>query len=464
MSSSVALLVCLIGIGGLFLLDRDRSIHCSKALWLPTMWLWIVGSRPVSDLVGLSPTNIDTTMEGSPVDRLVFQVILAAGLVVLGMRRNQTGKLLRDNWPIIIYFAYCLATILISDFPDIAFKRWIKAIGDLVMVLVVLTDKQPIAAVEKIIARTGFILLPLSVLLIKYFGNVGRGYDPNGNPMNTGVTTNKNTLGVITLVISLGALWKVLSLLKDKRLPHRNRHLLAQSVLLAFGITVLYMAHSATSVSCFMLGGTLILVTRMPFFRRHPAAVHGLIVMLLLVSTIAVLLGAQAAFVHALGRDTNLTGRTDIWAAVLPVVPNPWVGAGFESFWIGQRVQEVWSHLSRYMHINEAHNGYIEVYLNLGWIGVLLIATVLISAYRRAAEGFRRDPVIGGLMLAYVAAAAAYSISEAGFRMLNPIWIFLLLAAVGARIRIEAPQKRRQLVAIPELGFPEPEHLAEFPG
>jgi hypothetical protein len=35
-------------------------------------------------------------------------------------------------------------------------------------------------------------------------------------------------------------------------------------------------------------------------------------------------------------------------------------------------------------------------------------------------------------MLAYIVAAAVYGITEAGFRMLNPIWIFLLLAVVSA--------------------------------
>ncbi len=42
------------------------------------------------------------------------------------------------------------------------------------------------------------------------------------------------------------------------------------------------------------------------------------------------------------------------------------------------------------------------------------------------------NPSVGGLMLAYIIAAAVYSITEAGFRMLDPIWIFLLLAVVSA--------------------------------
>jgi O-antigen ligase len=70
--------------------------------------------------------------------------------------------------------------------------------------------------------------------------------------------------------------------------------------------------------------------------------------------------------------------------------------------------------------------------LNLGWIGVCLIAFILVTGYARAFAAFRRNPHIGGLMLAYVIASAIYSITEAGFRMMDPIWIFLLLAVVGA--------------------------------
>jgi O-antigen ligase len=95
-------------------------------------------------------------------------------------------------------------------------------------------------------------------------------------------------------------------------------------------------------------------------------------------------------------------------------------------------VERVWSNLSQYMHVNEAHNGYVEVYLNLGSVGVGLIVVNLISGYRGSVAAFRRDPAFGSLMLAYVAAAAIYSITEAGFRMLDPIWIFFLVAVVGS--------------------------------
>jgi exopolysaccharide production protein ExoQ len=442
MTASVAFFAFAVGIAGLFYLDRDSKISNSWGLWLPVVWLAIVGSRPVSVWLGANPNEqgLSQQMEGSPLDRFVFQILLVAGLVVL-FRRRRTVGLLKRNWPILVYFAYGLVSIVWSDFPDVSFKRWIKAIGDLVMVLIVATEAEPLVALKRLLARTGFILLPMSVMLIKY-SVIGRGYDPDGQPMNTGVTTNKNTLGVITLVLALGALWRVRMLLLTKDQPNRGRHLLAQGTLLAFGLILLQQAHSATSVASFALGAVLMFLTTLPVVKNRPRAVHVVVLLVVLAGATAILSGAKAQIVHAMGREENLTGRTDIWAAVLRGVDNPVLGAGFETFWLGPRLLRVWSGLSQYMHVNEAHNGYLEVYLNLGGVGVILLAVILITAYKRAVAAYRWNTDIGALMLPYVAAAVVYSISEAGFRMLNPIWICLLLAEVGS-VGMLSPQRAR---------------------
>ena len=98
-------------------------------------------------------------------------------------------------------------------------------------------------------------------------------------------------------------------------------------------------------------------------------------------------------------------------------------------------MQKVWSSFVGWWHpesLNEAHNGYIEIYLNLGWIGLFLIVLILISGYRQAVKAFRGDPELASLMLAYVTTSTFYSITEAGFRMMNLSWIFLLLAVVSS--------------------------------
>jgi O-antigen ligase len=370
-------------------------------------------------------------LESSPVNRLVFATLITLGLIVLIARRKAVIPLLKASWPIALFFSYCLVSVLWSDFAGVALKRWIKAIGDLVMLLIIVTEAQPAAALKRIFTRTGFVLLPASVLLIKYYGDLGRFYDPwEGQASNTGVTTNKNVLGVVTFTLSLGATWLLLSLLRDKSQPNRFRHFLAQGTLLAFGISLLVMAHSATSGSCFVLGAGLMLACGLPVLGRRPATVHVLVLLLLIAGGFAILIGSDVV-VHALGRQTNLTGRTDIWQILIPMAPNPLVGAGFESFWLGPRLEKVWSTYEG-LHLNEAHNGYLEMYLNLGYVGVALLALILIYGYRRAVSVFRVDPTFGSLLVAYILTAAIYSITEAGFRQLDLIWVFLLYAILAA--------------------------------
>jgi hypothetical protein len=69
MNPFIAAFICICGIAELFYLDRDRTIRTSKALWLPTIYLWIVGSRPISYWFGASSSaSLMVQAEGSPID------------------------------------------------------------------------------------------------------------------------------------------------------------------------------------------------------------------------------------------------------------------------------------------------------------------------------------------------------------------------------------------------------------
>ena len=384
--------------------------------------------------MGITPADgTNVQLDGSPIDAAFFAVLMIAASCVLICRRRRTLTLLGASSPILIYFLFCLLSVVWSDFPSVAFKRSIKAFGDVLMVLVILTDAQPRAALRRMFSRTGLILMPFSLLLIKYYPDLGRAFDRwVGVPTNTGVTANKNMLGMITLVLLLGTVWRVFALLwRDEMPAHRGRHLLAQGTLLVLGIFVLITSDSATSLVCFVLGTGLMLATRLQFIRRNPAAVHVLVLLLALTAGLAILLGGGAA-AQALGRNATLTGRTDIWAAVITMHGNSFVGTGFESFWLSPRVAQRLAVLFPDLPLNEAHDGYIEVYLNLGLVGLSLIALILIDGYRRAVKAFRRDPALGGLILAYISAAIPYNVTEAGFRMLSPMWFFLLLSTMAA--------------------------------
>jgi O-antigen ligase len=238
------------------------------------------------------------------------------------------------------------------------------------------------------------------------------------------------------LVVSLVTLWNVRALLFERRAPNRTRRLLAQATLLGFGVALLGMANSSTCVACFVLGGGLMLATGVRAIKRRPARVHALCLGIVLAGALLMLFGGQSMVTGALGRQSNFTGRTEIWADVISAVSNPIVGDGFESFWIGPGGKKVWRSLSGWWHpessINEAHNGYLEVYADLGWIGCCVIALILITGYRRAVAAFRMNPAIGSLMLAYVVVSAVYNITESAFFSPHLMWFFLLLAMFSA--------------------------------
>src|SRR5436190_9884741 len=200
MGAHLATFVYAVGILGLFALDRDRKSKTSIALWIPVVWVSLAASRMVAqwlDATGLSELtlSIDPSaqlLEGNPLDRFLLTLLWALGVIALVGRGSRVGTFLRANTPIIVFFLYCALSILWSDYPDVAFKRWIKALGDLTMVLIVLTDKDPFAAVKRFLSRVGFLLVPISILLIKYYPAMGRVYNRHfGLSYNVGVATGK---------------------------------------------------------------------------------------------------------------------------------------------------------------------------------------------------------------------------------------------------------------------------------
>jgi O-antigen ligase len=312
----------------------------------------------------------------------------------------------------------------------VSFKRWIKALGDLTMVMIILTDAERSTAIKRFLARIGFLLVPISILLIKYYPEMGMAYkSADGRQVFEGVTNDKNMLGVICLLIGLGSVWRLLHLLRDKQRADRRRRLIAQGVLLMLALWLFWHANSMTSLACFVIGSGLIVATSFPTITRSRALVHALVLALLILASIALIPDVGGDMVRGLGRDPTLTGRTELWSEIVGMNGNPVVGTGFESFWLGPRLEQIWSR--HWWHPNEAHNGYLEVFLNLGWAGLTLFAVVIVTGYRNVVRLLRRDPEVGRLMLALFVVGIIYSFTEAGFRLLNPVWISFMLSAMA---------------------------------
>jgi exopolysaccharide production protein ExoQ len=399
----------------------------SKAVWLPVIWMMLAVAA--SRWLQANYRSAADQVDGNPIQRNIFLVLLGIGLVVLFQRKQRVIALLRVNGPLLLFFGYCLISVIWSDFPDIAFKRWIKAVGDIVMVMIIVTETNRTAAVKRFLARTAFLLIPLSVLLIQYYPYLGREWKPqDGRMVFVGVTGDKNMLGVICLLFGLGFLWMIIQQLRLDKKFRNKRKLAAHGAMLLMVFWLFARANSMSSFASFALASGLIVATSFRKFARKRTLVHVYAVGAVCLAFTALFL-PDIGLVKTLGRDPTLTGRTELWHEIIPLNTNPLLGTGFESFWMGDRLDKIWA--IHWWHPNEAHNGYLEVYLNLGWVGVFLLAIVIIAGYRSAVRMLAWDPEAAKLRIAFIMVGIIYAFTEAGFRLLNPVWICFLLAATA---------------------------------
>lgn len=426
-------------IAGLFYLNREKGAATSRALWIPIVWLSIIGSRPVTLWLNV---HRDVTLEtqyteSSPVDAVFFGMLILGAAIVLNRRWAQTRRLLKFNVPIVLYFVYCAASISWADDPGIAIKRWVKAFGEFLVMVVVLTDPEPLMAMKRLFSRMSFLLIPLSILFIYFIPSMGSSTDPfDHKTIYFGVCTWKNQLGVLSLICGIASLWQFLDAYEQRGEPGRIRRMVAHGFLCAASGLLIVKADAMTSFSCYGLASMVLVMIMSTRLARRPAAVLPLVAAATGIALFALFF--DSSMLHSLGRNSTLTGRTEIWAAVLAQHTNPLIGTGFESFWLGSRMQSVWD-LSQ-VGIEEAHNGYLEFYINLGWIGIAILGLLIVSGYRHALAQFRRSPRLGSVRIALFTAALIFNCTEAGFRMMTLIWAGFLLAIIAAPA--EAPADR----------------------
>jgi exopolysaccharide production protein ExoQ len=440
--------ICAVFIVWLFLGDAKRRGKMAAALWIPLIWMFIIGTRPVSLLLGLRMASVS---EDNFLDKGIFLVLISGGIFVLLRRRTSWRETIRRNKWLLIYFFYLAISVLWADDAAVALKRWIKDFGNIVMVLVVLSDNHPIEAIRTLLARYCYLMIPLTVLTIKYYPSVSRSYDVWTYEVHfTGLTLGKNLLGMTLYVCALVLFWMCMQHFSKEPRKRSNAELLAYSVLIVMNIWLLQICHSATAVSLSVLSICALLSMRVPAIRNR---VRRLGTFAVLVTVLLVALQAlggldyfSGAFAEAVGRDASFHGRFDIWRIVLTENINPLVGTGFYSFWSPERNQRLSE--KYYYLLGEAHNGYIETYLNSGFIGVCLlfamIAAGIVGMKRQVLEG----TPFGALRLVLFIACILYNITESIFDRLSIIWFIMLLVMIEyQRVEQKMPADKRVLLS-----------------
>ncbi|MGO9215254.1 MAG: hypothetical protein ACLP9S_15395, partial [Syntrophales bacterium] len=208
--------------------------------------------------------------EGNLIERVYLYGMMAAGTLVLIKRRLNWQELLTKNALIWLFLIFALLSVSWSDYPFVSFKRWVKSLGTVIMALVILTEERPYEAIGVILRRTAYLLLPLSVLFIKYYPSLGRTFHGHGAAIYRGVSEYKNGLGFLCLIPCIYFAWNLL--LNKWQAPESEQRLHFSSYFIIIPVIawLLYKSNSATTLACLVISILLLITARQHVFAQNP--------------------------------------------------------------------------------------------------------------------------------------------------------------------------------------------------
>ncbi len=249
--------------------------------------------------------------------------------------------------------------------------------------------------------------------------------------MFTGVTMHKNILGGTVFVLGVFLLFDLMKM--RQRREGQRADMWIRYGMLAIGGWLLITCNSLTSIICLLLAFVLLSSLGGMFPMNMPKrALLTWSSIIAVVVTLLVCAGGAGNVSEFFGRDTTLSGRTWIWDLVEQQHVNPIFGCGFYSFWSTEGAQEI-SDLFKGT-LSTVHNGFLEMYLDGGAVGLSLLILLLLVWGRRSVRQMLEGTVEGRLAVTFWLLAIVRNFSETEYFRFTPLWFTLLL------LMIEYPQ------------------------
>jgi O-antigen ligase len=326
-----------------------------------------------------------------------------------------------------------------ADYQSVSIKRWIRGIGDIVMALVILTEDDEKEAIEHILRRCAIILIPLSVIFVKYLRVYGIFFAHTGSQMWVGVSTHKNNLALLCAFSAIFLVWRFL-----KSWPKVHW---ADVCLLILDIYLLNGSKSATSMIVVIIGIGVFFLEAMAKGdpkKLNTGIVAGFVSVVVIQQVFMTILNqsVSAIFFSATGRNATFTDRLPLWKDLLRIGSGKaLLGAGFGSFWLGSLTYDLWA--KHPWRPTNGHNGYIDVFMDLGLLGVILLGFWIFQTYAKARAGVEDHWGVGRLLLAYLMMILFHNVTESSLAMpTNFLWVLFLLTTIAVVKRTAAPDQK----------------------
>jgi exopolysaccharide production protein ExoQ len=303
-------------------------------------------------------------------------VYVCAALLVL-MRWRRVLSAARTVWPLVAFAALAPLSIAWSIQPILTLRKSVLVMASTV-VAIYLGERYSTEKLARLLAQTLCLMMLAVVVLyfvapayvIDYTVHIGAW---------KGLSGGKNVFGAC-MALAFALLLLV-----------RFRHFRwLRYVFLLPAAVLLVLSHSATSLLCCVL-----LVAAMPLWRltrahgEHRLLVYTMTALAFSLGIYLILENTDLLF-QILGRDSTLTGRTHLWHMVIPaIVKHPILGYGYGAFWTGLKGESLNVWIGTGWLAPAADNGYLDLCLGIGVLGVPVFVYVFLRSFRMAIEYLR---------------------------------------------------------------------------
>lgn len=378
----------------------------------------------------------DPIQEGSdPLSRIAFLVLYMLVGAMLLTRWRRALPVVLAHWPLLLLVALTFASAAWSVDSGITIRRAIGVAGTTAFGLM-LCVTFPLREWVGLLSLGIGIVAFLSVLVVALFPDYGIMTGLHEGAWR-GILAHKNILGrTMALGVIAAAAWRPTTSI--------SRVSSLATLIICFLLLVVSLSRAAWVVLAVVLfASALAGILRARLQLLLPVALGASCVLIasayLLITTIDDLL-------LLLGRDLTFTGRTLIWLSLLSAIATrPLLGFGYGAFWSTEHGARLMGNTQPGFIPSHAHNGWLELAVGIGVVGVAVFGLSLLIVTIRAARAFRKSRNVEVYFpLMFLATLAALSMVESVFlRENNIFWAVYCATALAVSSRTRAQRSHK---------------------
>lgn len=394
--------------------------------------LFVCFSGALTPLFWRANLSSDPT-EANPLTQLIFFSIYIGAIVLMLRQWRLALTVVLHSWLLWLLVLLAVSSVAWTTDPSLTVRRSLALVGTTVVGLYLATRLD----VREQVRYLMLALLGTAVLSI--VAGIVFPSDAILGGLWRGVFVHKNVLGRAMMLSCVVAGMVAFS-------QYRWRAVAWASIVISFAGILLSGSRTALVV-------LIVILITAPFFRMLRWNISISVPLLLMTlaggSYIMVWLGTYSdSILGALGKDSSLTGRTELWSKVLEMIQrHPWYGYGYAGFWQGWEgpSAEVWD----FVQWTPAHShfGLMDLTLDLGLVGLTIFLVGYGISFWRAISFTAQS---GGSEhfwpLIYLIFMLLYNLTESAILARNSIfWLLYVSVFLSlARWRAGTRQRRRR--------------------